>query len=45
MHQLPLFPAPAAQLPQYEGTHNFHNFTVRMPASAPQARRYMLSFK
>lgn len=32
-------------LKQYEGTHNFHNFTIRMPASAPQAKRYILSFK
>lgn len=32
-------------LEQYEGTHNFHNFTVRVAASAPQAKRYMLSFR
>ena len=31
-------------LAQYEGTHNFHNYTVRCDASAPQAKRYMLSF-
>eukprot|EP00887_Chlorella_sp_A99_P003093 scaffold9.g3093.t1 len=29
----------------YEGTHNFHNFTVRKPASAPDAKRYIISFK
>ncbi len=32
-------------LMQYEGTHNFHNFTVRKPATAPDAKRYMLSFR
>ncbi|GAB4822384.1 hypothetical protein N2152v2_009430 [Parachlorella kessleri] len=32
-------------LGQYEGTHNFHNFTVRVAPNAPQAKRYMLSFK
>ena len=31
-------------LAQYEGTHNFHNYTVRVNASEPQAKRYMLSF-
>lgn len=30
---------------QYEGTHNFHNFTVRKPASAPDVKRYILSFR
>ncbi|KAL4427693.1 hypothetical protein ABPG75_001782 [Micractinium tetrahymenae] len=29
----------------YEGTHNFHNFTVRKAASAPDAKRYILSFR
>lgn len=32
-------------LVQYEGTHNFHNFTIRKPATAPDAKRYMLSFR
>jgi tRNA pseudouridine38-40 synthase len=32
-------------LAQYEGTHNFHNYTVRVKACAPQAKRFMLSFK
>lgn len=32
-------------LSQYEGTHNFHNFTVRTPASAPNAKRFILSFR
>ena len=30
-------------LHQYEGTHNFHNFTVRLEANDPSAKRYMLS--
>ena len=30
---------------QYEGTHNFHNYTIRKPASAPDAKRYILSFR
>lgn len=34
-----------AILSQYKGTHNFHNYTVRMDAHAPQARRFMLSFE
>jgi tRNA pseudouridine38-40 synthase len=29
----------------YEGTHNFHNFTVRLPSTAPSATRYILSFE
>ena len=29
----------------YEGTHNFHNYTVRVPAGDPAAMRYILSFK
>lgn len=32
-------------LKQYEGTHNFHNFTVRLEATDPSAKRYMLSCK
>lgn len=32
-------------LRQYEGTHNFHNFTVRLEANDPSAKRYMLSCK
>ena len=32
-------------LRQYEGTHNFHNFTVRLEATDPSAKRYMLSCK
>lgn len=32
-------------LSAFEGTHNFHNFTVRVAASAPNARRYILSFR
>ncbi|EIE26889.1 pseudouridine synthase, partial [Coccomyxa subellipsoidea C-169] len=29
----------------FEGTHSFHNYTVRVPASDPAAKRYILSFK
>ena len=29
----------------FEGTHNFHNYTVRMAAGDPAAMRYILSFK
>ena len=32
-------------LKQYEGTHNFHNFTVRLESTDPSAKRYMLSCK
>lgn len=32
-------------LSQYEGTHNFHNYTVRVAAEDPAAMRYILSFK
>jgi tRNA pseudouridine(38-40) synthase len=32
-------------LAQFEGTHNFHNYTVRTPHSAPNAKRYILSFR
>ena len=31
-------------LQQFEGTHNFHNFTVKVPASDPSAKRYILKF-
>ncbi|XP_059636560.1 uncharacterized protein LOC132278717 [Cornus florida] len=31
-------------LKQYEGTHNFHNFTTRTKAEDPSARRYIISF-
>ena len=31
-------------LEQYEGTHNFHNYTVRVAADSGQAQRYMLRF-
>ena len=40
--RLPLPPLPQLQ---YEGTHNFHNYTVRKPATAPDAKRYILSFR
>lgn len=29
----------------YQGTHNFHNYTVRVAADDPAAMRYILSFK
>ena len=32
-------------LAMYLGTHNFHNFTVRMAAGDPSAKRYILSFR
>eukprot|EP00879_Flechtneria_rotunda_P024275 GHRR01025727.1.p1 GENE.GHRR01025727.1~~GHRR01025727.1.p1 ORF type:complete len:494 (+),score=222.50 GHRR01025727.1:219-1700(+) len=32
-------------LKQFEGTHNYHNFTLRLSAMDPQARRYIISFK
>jgi tRNA pseudouridine38-40 synthase len=32
-------------LKNFEGTHNFHNFTVRVLPSDPAATRYILSFK
>ena len=35
----------SALLKQYEGTHNFHNFTVRLESTDPSAKRYMLSCK
>ena len=31
-------------LQQFEGTHNFHNFTVKVPASDPSAKRYIVKF-
>ncbi|GAB4837162.1 hypothetical protein Ancab_002073 [Ancistrocladus abbreviatus] len=31
-------------LKNYEGTHNFHNFTTRTKAEDPSARRYIVSF-
>ena len=34
-----------AVLAQYEGTHSFHNFTVRTFAGDPAAKRYILSFR
>jgi tRNA pseudouridine38-40 synthase len=34
-----------AILKQFEGTRNFHNYTVRVAASAPQAKRFIMSFK
>lgn len=32
-------------LSDYQGTHNFHNFTIRMSANDPSAKRYILSFR
>ena len=32
-------------LQQYEGTHNFHNFTPKMSGNDKTALRYILSFK
>ena len=31
-------------LKQYEGTHNFHNFTQKMAGNDKAAKRYILSF-
>lgn len=31
-------------LKYYEGTHNFHNFTTRIKAEDPSAKRYIISF-
>eukprot|EP00731_Ephydatia_muelleri_P006135 Em0003g383a len=31
--------------PQYEGTHNFHNFTSGKEATETSAKRYIMSFK
>jgi tRNA pseudouridine(38-40) synthase len=33
-----------ALLARFVGTHNFHNYTVRVRADAPAARRYILAF-
>ena len=32
-------------LQQYEGTHNFHNYTVRTAHTASNAKRYIISFR
>eukprot|EP00889_Picochlorum_renovo_P004385 jgi/Picre1/31415/NNA_006767.t1 len=32
-------------LQQFEGTHNFHNYTVKMDPNSPQAKRFMLKFE
>ena len=32
-------------LEDFEGTHNYHNFTLRVEPTDPSARRYILSFK
>ena len=32
-------------LSDYQGTHNFHNFTIRMSANDPSAKRYILTFR
>ncbi|OQS03435.1 tRNA pseudouridine synthase [Thraustotheca clavata] len=29
----------------YEGTHNFHNFTSKLPPYSPKCNRYIMSFK
>ncbi|OQR97332.1 tRNA pseudouridine synthase [Achlya hypogyna] len=29
----------------YEGTHNFHNFTSKLPPYSPKCKRYIMSFK
>ena len=34
-----------AELARYEGTHSFHNFTVRMAAGDAAAKRFILSFR
>ena len=41
----PMTPPPHLTAPQYEGTHNYHNFTVRKPATAGDVKRYILSFR
>lgn len=33
-----------AALGMFKGTHNFHNYTRKMPPADPRANRYMLSF-
>ena len=32
-------------LRQYEGTHCFHNFTVKVAATSPEARRFIVRFR
>ncbi len=32
-------------LRQYEGTHCFHNYTVKVAATSPEARRYIVRFR
>ncbi len=32
-------------LSQYEGTHCFHNYTVKVAATSPEARRYIVRFR
>ena len=32
-------------LAQYEGTHSFHNFTVKVPVGSPEARRFIVRFR
>ena len=32
-------------LQQYEGTHSFHNFTVKVPVGSPEARRFIVRFR
>ncbi|KDO24703.1 hypothetical protein SPRG_10237 [Saprolegnia parasitica CBS 223.65] len=34
-----------ATLALYEGTHNFHNFTSKLPPYSPKCNRYIMSFK
>lgn len=29
---------------QYQGTHNYHNYTIRKAPTASDAKRYILSF-
>ena len=31
-------------LRRYQGTHAFHNFTVKVAAGSPEAKRYILNF-
>ncbi len=35
----------SAILQQYEGTHSFHNFTVKVPVGSPEARRFIVRFR
>ncbi|KAK9794961.1 hypothetical protein WJX73_004923 [Symbiochloris irregularis] len=43
----PMQPADAPQMSadHYVGTHNYHNFTIRVHSSDPSATRYIKSFK